>query len=128
MKLLVLAILLLPVCGGAADKKKKQLEIEVVETTAQRENGLIALDGRVRNTGDKPIERLIILFDFLAPGGAVITTQRFNVDEEVLEVGKDATIRAQMVDHVRAVRYRVNAVDEAGHDLRVNKPGPYVIE
>ncbi len=107
------------VCLLAADKKKKSVDVEIVESIAHRTNGQITIDGKVRNAGDKPIKGLILLFDFLAPGKAVVTTQRGGIDEEVLAPGKEATFRVALQDPVRAVEYRYNATDEAGRDLRV---------
>ncbi len=125
---ILVAALVVVVCLSGADKKKKQPEISVVETIARRGQQLIALDARVRNTGDKPIEALILLFDFQAAGGAVISTQKTPVEEPVLAPGDEALVRVQLRDHVRAVRYRVQAVDEAGHDIKVLNAGPFVIE
>jgi hypothetical protein len=130
MKRVVIVMLLLTVWAGGAEKKKKkaQYAIQVVETTAHRGEETISLDGRVRNTGEKSIERLVVLFDFLAPGGPVLTTQRLEVDEAVLEPGQEATFRAQVTDPVRAVRYRLNATDREGRDFQVSNPGPFVVE
>ncbi|MFB3826392.1 MAG: hypothetical protein ACE15B_06465 [Bryobacteraceae bacterium] len=126
---ILLAVLLAVVClSGADKKKKKQPEIRVVETMARRDQQLIALDTRVQNTGDQPIQALILLFDFQAAGGAVISTQKTNIEEPVLEPGAEALVRVQLRDHVRAVRYRLQAVDEAGHDIKVLNAGPFVIE
>ncbi len=125
----LLAGLLVAACLTAADKKKKQPEIRVVETSARRGQQLIALDARVRNTGEKPIEALILLFDFQAAGGGlVISTQKTGIDEPVLEPGAEAVVHVQLRDHVRAVRYKLQAVDEAGHDIKVINPGPFLIE
>jgi hypothetical protein len=123
---LVLASVLL--CGASQKKQKRVLEISVVETVGRRVEGTIALDGRVRNTGNTPIEGLVILFDFMAPGGAVISTQKFPTEDEVLEVGQESVFRGQLSDEVRAVRYRISAIDRGERDVKVGKAGPYVIE
>lgn len=114
-------------CAWGADKKK-QPEVQVVETAGRRTDGIIALDGRVRNSSGKPIKRLILIFDFLAPGKKVISTQKYSVDEEELEPGAESVFRVKLVDHVRAVSYRLAAADEAGHDFRVGNAGPFFIE
>ena len=103
----------------AADKKKKAADVEIVESAAHRTDGQITIDGKVRNSSEKPIKGLILLFDFMAPGKAVVTTQRGGIEEEVLAPGKEATFRVALTDPVRAVEYRYNATDEAGRDLRV---------
>lgn len=115
--------------GQKSEKKGKLLAIEVVETSARRmTDGTIHLDGRVVNTGDRPIEGLVILFDFIAPEGRVISTKKFATDDEVLDLGHETAFQAKLADHVRAVRYRIGATDRVERDLRVARPGPYVIE
>ncbi len=129
MRLLVVAFLLAGVGLAGAPRKQRQLAIQVVEAIAHRTHeGVITLDGCVRNTGRRQIEGLVIVFDFMASGGSVITTQKFEAEEAVLESGKDAIYRAQINDHVRAVKYRVSAVDKSGRHLHVTRPGPYVID
>jgi hypothetical protein len=131
---LVSALVLLAVCLGGAQRNEKNQRgaaVEVVETHAHRTSGgTIHLDGRVRNTGDRPISGLVIVFDFLEPNGAVISTQKFATDEDggALERGDEAVFQAKINDHVRAVHYRIAAVDKSGRDLRVAGPGPYAIE
>ena len=115
----------------AADKKRKAPkppDLEILSATAQRSEGKIAVDCRVRNTGQKPIAGLILLFDFMADGRAVITTQKGPVEEEMLEPGKEATFRLGLNDPVRAVAFQIQAVDEEGRDLRVANQGPFPIE
>jgi len=48
------------------------------------------VDGRVRNSGEKPIKQLMLVFDFMAPGKQVITTQKGAIDEELLAPGQEA--------------------------------------
>jgi len=123
------AVLLAVGLAGAAKKdKKKPFEIQVLETTARRSDGIIAVDARVRNVGERSIEELILVFDIMAAGEQVISTQKTPVDNELLESGAETSVHVQMRDAVRAVSYRVNATDRAGHDMNVLKSGPYVIE
>lgn len=128
MRGVLAALVLLSICLWGADKKKKPPEVQVIETSARRVEGTIALDGRVRNASDKPIQRLILIFDFLAPGNAVVSTQKYLVEDDVLEPGKATSFSVKVSDQVRAVRFRFNAADEAGHDFRVANAGPFIIE
>lgn len=129
---LVVAFLLVAVVfawGQKSAKRGKSLAIEVVETSARRtSDGTIHVDCRVVNTGDRPIEGLVVLFDFITPEGAVISTKKFETEDAILELGNETAFQAKMADHVRAVRYRISATDRVERDLRVAKPGPYVIE
>jgi hypothetical protein len=112
----------------SADKKYRGPELEIVQAKAHRSEGLVIIDGRVRNCGVRPIEGLVVIFDFMAPGKAVITTQKIEIDEEVLEPGQESALHVQLNDPVRAVSFQLQAIDRDARDLRVAKPGPYPIE
>jgi hypothetical protein len=110
------------------EKAYKGPEIEVVEAKAHRGEDLVTIDAKVKNCGVRPIKGLVLIFDFLAPGKLVITTQKIEADEPALEPGADVMFHAQLTDPVRAVQFQIQAVDADARDLRVAKPGPYSIE
>jgi hypothetical protein len=110
------------------EKKYKGPELEFVEVKAYRVEGRVMLDGKVRNCGVRALRGLVLLFDFMAPGAAVITSQKMPTEEPELEPGQEHAFQAQLVDPVRAVRFKVRAVEENGNDLKIAKPGPYAIE
>jgi hypothetical protein len=117
----------------AAERKRKEPpyrgpEVEILEAKAFRTEGMVKIDVRVKNCGVRPIEGLVLLFDFMAPGKAVITTQKIEADEEVLEPGEQSLFLVQLNDPVRAVHFQLQAIDSSARDLRVAKPGPYHIE
>ncbi len=122
----VLASLL---CGANQKRKApKPPDVEVVEVTARRSQGAIAIDGRVRNCGERPIPSLALLFSLMAPGRQVVTTQKGVIDEETLNPGEESEFHWAVKEHVRAVEFQIEAVDGKGRDLLVAKPGPYIIE
>ena len=124
----VILVLALAAASTAAEKKKKPPDVEVVEATARRGESKISLDGRIRNSGAKPIKKLMLLFDFIAPGKLVITTQKAPIDEELLEPGKEATFHMELNDPPRSVEFQINASDGSGRELRVAKGGPFPID
>ena len=128
MRRVGLGLLLLALVASGAQKKRRALEILVVETAVRRGEGIITVDGKVRNTGERPIQGLTLLFDFLAPGRQVMTTQKIQMEEPVLAPGQEAVYRGALTDPVRSVRYRFHAADEAGRDVRVDNGGPFSIE
>ena len=131
MKAVLIALIFAALTLSGADKKPKKPkppDIEVIEVSAKRSEGLIAIDSKVRNVGEKPIRGLTIVFEFFAPGHVPLTTQKATIEEEILNKGEEAMIRAQLNDPVRAVSIEISAVDEPGHDLKIVKPGPYPIE
>jgi hypothetical protein len=131
MKHALVALLVLASLLCAANQKRKSPkppEVEVIEATARRAQRIVTLDGRVRNSGERPVQGLTLLFSMMAPGGQVITTQKGTIEEEVLEPGEEAEFHWQMKDPVRAVDFKIDAVDGNDRDLVVRKPGPYPIE
>ncbi|MDQ6700019.1 MAG: hypothetical protein M3Z36_07520 [Acidobacteriota bacterium] len=131
MKAATLALMIAALTLSGADKKPKKPkppDIEMLEVSAKRNEGLIAIDSKVRNVGEKPLRGLTVIFEFFGPGHVPITTQKATIEEETLDKGEEAMIRAQLNDPVRAVSLEISAVDEPGHDLKVVKPGPYPIE
>jgi hypothetical protein len=127
----VLLLILAAALSGADRKKEKAYkgpEVEILLAKAHRGESLVNVDAKVRNCGVRPIKGLVVLFDFMAPGKFVITTQKMEANEEMLEPGDEVMFRGQLSDPVRAVQFRVHAVDADDRDLRVAKPGPYPIE
>jgi hypothetical protein len=124
--LVLLAILSVALVG--ADKKKKPPDLTIIEATARRNADIIALDGRVRNTGEKPIRGLILLFDFMAPGKQVISTEKGPVEDEAIQPGQESSFHLETNAPPRAVHFQLNAVDHNGRDLRVQNAGPFAID
>jgi hypothetical protein len=119
------AILVLSLSG--ADRKKKPPDIQIVECNSRRGDGKITFDGRVRNSGEKTITGLMLLFDFLSTDKVILTTLKGPVEDEVLEPGKESNFHLESDEPPRAVRYQLNAVDHGGRDLRIANAGPFAI-
>jgi hypothetical protein len=113
------------------EKKRKQQkppDLEILVIKGQRIPERVAIDGRVKNTGVKPIEGLLLLIDFLSSDNVLLTTKKGPVEAELLQPGEEAEFRLEVGDPVRSVRFRVNAENSEGRDLRVENNGPFVIE
>ncbi len=121
-------VLALAVVSTAAERKKKPPDVEVVEASAHRGEIKVSVDGRIRNSGEKPIKQLMLVFDFMAPGRQVITTQKAPIDEELLDPGKEAVFHMELNAPPRSVEFQINASDGGGRELRVAKSGPFPIE
>ena len=120
------AILVLTLAG--ADKKKKPPDVTIVECKGRRSSGKITFDGRVRNTGEKTINGLVLLFDFLSSDKVILTTLKGPTDDEVLDPGNESSFHLESDEPPRAVSYQLNAVDHSGRDLRLANAGPFAIE
>jgi hypothetical protein len=130
MRRVLVALMVLAAGLGGADKKKapKPPDLEVVEAKATRTADSITLDGRVRNTSEKPIAGLVLIFDLIAPGGSVIATQKGPAEDDVVEPGNETTFRVETRDEPRAVQFQVGGEDGTGKELRVVKQGPFSID
>ncbi len=131
MRRLTLCVLLLGSLLYPATQKRKQPkppELEVLEASAHRTESDVAMDGRVRNTGEKPISGIVLMFDFLEASSKVITTKRIVLDVESLPIGEETDFHVRVADPVRAVEFRINASDRQDRELRVAKNGPFPIE
>ncbi len=124
----IILVLILAFGSTAADKKKKPPDVEILEATARRGESKISLDGKLRNSGEKPIKALMLLFDFMAPGRQVVTTQKAPIDEELLAPGMEAVFHMELNDPPRSVEFQINAADGSGRELRVARGGPFVID
>ncbi len=129
----ILIALLPAVLVPAAEQKRKPAErppdLEISEFSVRRTTaGVLEVDGRVHNCGQRRIERLKLAFQFISPDGKIVTTQKGEIEESVLEPGEDASFTWQTRSHPRAVYVQISAVNRLGDELVIVKPGPYPIE
>jgi hypothetical protein len=127
MRVVILTAILVFALSGA-EKKKKPPDVTILECNGHRDNGKITFDGRVRNTSEKSINGLLLLFDFLSSDKVVLTTQKGPVEDEILTPGQESSFHLECEQPPRAVRYQMNAVDHSGRDLRVANAGPFAID
>src|SRR5258708_18062230 len=76
----IVLVLALALTSTAAGKKKKPPDVQIVEASARRGESKVSLDGRLRNSGEKPIKALILLCDFMAPVRHDATKQKAATD------------------------------------------------
>ena len=126
--LLASVAMLSPLVAQKKNAEKKSPEVHLLEATAQVEDQRINIDGRVRNTGEKPIRKLNFIFEMLDSDRKVLTRQQGQIDEDVLDPGDEAVFRAQIAWHARAVWFRVEFEDGGGRELMAANTGPFVIE
>jgi hypothetical protein len=126
----VFLVLVILAAAASAQKKPqpKPAEIELSDVSARREGEHINIDGHLKNTGERPVKKLVIFLEFRSPDDQVITTRRAGIDEEVLEPGAEAEIHARIPDPVRAVNIRFSFEDGSGRYLKGINAGPFTIE
>jgi hypothetical protein len=123
--LIVLATLLFAV---QQKRKPRPPEIEILELNVHRTEELVTLDGRVKNIGEMPAERLVVEFDFRDPDNRVVTTKKGPIDEEILDPDQESAIQLQTKDAPRFVTVSVRAHAARVGDVKVKNAGPFVIE
>lgn len=99
-----------------------------VELKIERDAGSIKLDGKAKNVGVKPLDGIVLFFEFLEPGGKMISRMTTIASEHPVQPGEEAEFLTQTPDQVRAVHIRLDAEDSKGRYLRLAKSGPFTIE
>lgn len=124
--LLILAALLAP----AADKKPKPKPavVEIQNLKVAVDGRDISIDGKIRNAGERTIEKLVLSFHFLDSDKQPVSTLRLEIDDETIEQGEDTEIHAGAHEPARSVSVEVTAADRGERDLKVINGGPYQIE
>lgn len=119
-------------CGPMQKKGKSQKPspavIEVLQVTSSRSDGKVQIDGKIRNSGERPAEKVHLFFDFLAAGNAAISSAGAEIDPETLGPGEEAEFHLEVPDPIRAVRFTMRVEESDGRELKIVKPGPYGIE
>lgn len=126
------SILLLALCaclvGGQNKKAPKPPDLEIVEVVATRNGDEIHVDGKVKNTSGKPLEKVVIVVDFFAPNRKPMVSKRGPVEAEVLEPDEEADFKLAMADPGQLVNIELQAVDRRERDLRLSRSGPFSID
>ncbi|HUQ94512.1 MAG TPA: hypothetical protein VM120_22710 [Bryobacteraceae bacterium] len=123
-------LMLASLCFGLQKKGKppKPPEITMIEVTCHRVAGDVMLDGRLKVSGDKPINKLQLLIDFLGTDGQLLQTKRGEVDSGTLDPNEETEFRMRVSDPIRAVKYALRLEDGNAKELRVDNAGPFPIE
>ncbi|MGD0200673.1 MAG: FxLYD domain-containing protein [Bryobacteraceae bacterium] len=127
---LLLAPALMLAAAGKEARRPSRTRIEMVELKIRRvpEDGTVSVEGRLRNSGERPIRGLHVVFCVLAPGGEEVARQRGDVEQDPFEPGQEYEFHWQMKDPVRGVEVRVVARYAGELEVEVQKAGPYTIE
>jgi hypothetical protein len=126
----VFLLLVIAAVAATAQRKPqpKPAEIELSDVTVRREGQYVNIDGRLKNTGERPAKKLAIFIEFRSPDDQIITTRRAEIDEESLEPGSETELHARVPDPVRAVNIRFSFEDGSGRYLKGINSGPFNIE
>ena len=114
--------------SAPAQKPKKAPDVQVVEVKSRRTEDKLALDGKVKITGDKPLKGLVLEFAFLSASGDVLTTQKTEVSDETLKKDDTPDFHAETNNPPGSIQYKIKAYDTADRELRIGNAGPFTIE
>jgi len=110
------------------ERRPKTPEVALLGLKVHREADVIALQGRVKNLSPKPIRGVVLFFEFLEPGGRMITRKYITAIEHDLGAEEEGGFDAQTQSPPRAVKLRIDAEDAHGRYLRLDNAGPFPIE
>ncbi len=121
----VLTCVFLLTTGAVA---KKRADIQILDFKAERADDLISVHAKVKNIGERTLQRVNIIFRFVDTERATVTTQRTALEKLELAPGEESEIDAQMQDAPRAVWVTILAERSGGVETRVAGDGPYTVE
>jgi hypothetical protein len=116
--------------ASAQDRKQAKArgpDLYILDLKVQRDVRHVTVDGKVRVGQGRALKDITLIFEFFAPGGELLTKQEIQVNEGVLAPGEETTFHGQTLSPPRAVRVKLDA-EADGRYIRIDKPGPYVIE
>ena len=109
-------------------RKAKPADAIIVKPVVHLADGLVTLDGAVKNTSEKPIKAMVLHIDFLGPDKQLLTTWRGAIESEVIDPAEESEFHLQVKAPLRAVSVRFNAADGEERQLRIDNAGPHFID
>lgn len=88
---------------------------------------MIEIDGKVLNAGQQRLKKIVLIYQFVAPDGKVVSTRKGPLEVPVLEPGDETEVMLETPDVARAVEVRVGA-ERDGIQLDVKKGAVVPIE
>ena len=123
LRLLFLAVAAGILCSAVAAKKPKP-GVEITEITSTRQEGEVGFEGKIRVHG-KPLEGLILHIEFLDSRGALLSIQKMQIEERLIEPGEEVNFLLGGNDVPRAVRFEIKVTDGRQMEIRTVNGGPH---
>jgi hypothetical protein len=102
--------------------------IEVVEAAAHRDPDHLNIDAKLKNTGERIANELVVILDVLDSDKRTLTTQTGGSEPSSIEPGEEGEFHAQMALPARAVYIRFSFEEVGGRYLKASNTGPFAIE
>jgi len=127
--LLLLILTVVPVAYPAKKAAQpKPPAIAVLDASAHRDGDRLNIDGRLKNTGERPASELVIIVDVLDSDKHPLTTQKGASDPPTIEPAQEGEFHSQMPLPARAVYVRLSFEDGATRDIKATNTGPFAID
>jgi hypothetical protein len=125
-----LCLLTAGAAAGFFQKKAqpKPAVIEVLEVAAHRDQTQLNIDSKVKNTGERVANELVVIVDVLDSDKRTLTTQTGSSEPASLEAGEEGEFHAQMPLPPRAVYIKLSFEETGGRYLKATNIGPFAIE
>jgi hypothetical protein len=114
--------------AAVPQRKPRKADIEVLRLHTLRQEGRITYEGAVKVTAEKPVQGLLLQFEFFESRGVLLSQQKIQIEDATLAPGAERDFHVQGNDVPRAVRFRVLAYDAGGRDLTLSGEGPYPLD
>lgn len=123
IRVLFLAVVAGSLCSAFAAKKPKP-GVEITEIQSTRQEGEVGFEGTIRVHG-KPLEGLILHIEYLDSRGALLSIQKMQIEERLIEPGEDLRFLLGGNDVPRAVKYEIKVTDGHNMEVRTVNGGPH---
>lgn len=123
LQLLLLAVVAGGLCSAPAAKKPDP-GVEIAEIQSTRQEGEVGFEGTIRVHG-KPIEGLILHIEYLDSRGALLSIQKMQIEQRVIEPGEELNFLLGGNDVPRAVKFEIKVTDGHRMEVRTVNGGPH---
>jgi hypothetical protein len=124
----VLCVLSLGALAAQQSQKGKRPDVQVLEAKARRIENNVSVDGKVKVTAEKPLKGLVLAFDFLDHDNAILTTEKEEISDDILNAGDTPSFHAETFNPPGSIKFKMRAYDGSDKELRIANPGPFIIE
>jgi hypothetical protein len=109
-------------------KREAGPRLQILEISAARVDNRLTLDGRVKNTWDRPLSKVVLIVELLDSDRKLIGQRRGALEEDILEPGQETAFHFYVPLQPRSIQVRLSAEAARVPYVQVVNPGPYPIE
>jgi hypothetical protein len=110
--------------AAAFGAKKPKPGVEFTEIQSTRQEGEVGFEGTILVHG-KPLAGLILHIEFLDSRGALLSIQKMQIEERLIEPGEKLNFLLGGNDVPRAVRFEIKVTDGKRMEVRTVNGGPH---